>query len=322
MGTGPYLLVIRESDAKSTFRRNPGWWGKHEGNVEEIVYTTIKSDATRMAALAAGDLDVVLDPPLQDIERLARDSRVRVYREPENLVFFLGMDQARDELLYSDLKGKTPSRTGGCASRSTRRSTRGDQPRRDARARGHTAAMLPTPSGGVPNDLLSAIRTTSPRRSGSSQRRVPNGFAVESNAERARDGCTRSPGCSRAWGRGGELAREPRYFARASRRTSFYLLGWAARTPTPSSRCSRLRGRGRREMAIQLGRYKDPAFERWSTRSGREGSGEAPVRHQQGDAHAARKHSNTFPAPRMQPGPRAPTSRWSTAPTDGSRWRG
>ena len=104
MGTGPFMLVARESDIKSTFRKNPAWWGikagLFEGNVDEIVYTTIKSDATRMSALAAGDIDVVLDPPLQDIEKLARDSRIRIWREPENLVFFLGMDQSREELLF------------------------------------------------------------------------------------------------------------------------------------------------------------------------------------------------------------------------------
>ncbi len=112
MGTGPFMLTVRESDVKSTFRKFSDWWGVRaglfEGNVDEIVYTTIKSDATRMSALAAGDLDFVLDPPLQDIEKLARDSRIRIYREPENLVFFLGMDQARDELLYSDVKGRNP----------------------------------------------------------------------------------------------------------------------------------------------------------------------------------------------------------------------
>jgi peptide/nickel transport system substrate-binding protein len=61
-----------------------------------------------MAALAAGDLDFVLDPPNQDIEKLQKDPRIRIYREPENLVFFLGMDQSRDELLYSDVKGRNP----------------------------------------------------------------------------------------------------------------------------------------------------------------------------------------------------------------------
>ena len=112
MGTGPFMLVSREPDVKSTFRKFPDWWGIRaglfEGNVDEVVYTTIKSDATRMSALAAGDLDFVLDPPLQDIEKLARDPRIRIYREPENLVFFLGMDQSRDELLYSNVKGRNP----------------------------------------------------------------------------------------------------------------------------------------------------------------------------------------------------------------------
>ena len=112
MGTGPFMLVAREPDAKSVFKKFPEWWGikagQFEGNVDEIVYTVIKSDATRMSALAAGDIDFVLDPPLQDIERLQRDSRIRIWREPENLVFLLGMDQSRDELLYSDVKGRNP----------------------------------------------------------------------------------------------------------------------------------------------------------------------------------------------------------------------
>src|SRR6185436_4258512 len=36
MGTGPYKLANRESEAKSTFKRNEAWWGTHEGNVDEI----------------------------------------------------------------------------------------------------------------------------------------------------------------------------------------------------------------------------------------------------------------------------------------------
>jgi peptide/nickel transport system substrate-binding protein len=90
MGTVPFMLAGARSDIKSTFRKNPGWWGikagLFEGNVDEIVYTTIRSDATRMSALAPGDIDAVLDPPLQDIEKLQRDSRIRIWREPENLV--------------------------------------------------------------------------------------------------------------------------------------------------------------------------------------------------------------------------------------------
>jgi peptide/nickel transport system substrate-binding protein len=113
MGTGPFLLVSRDPDVKSVFRKNPHWWGLKEkgyfdGNVEDIVFTPIKSEGTRMAALLSGELDFVLDPPVQDIERLKQNKSVRLYEGRENRVVFLGMDQARDELLYSNVKGRNP----------------------------------------------------------------------------------------------------------------------------------------------------------------------------------------------------------------------
>ena len=112
MGTGPFMLVSHEPDVKTVMRKNPNWWGIKEGlfdgNVKEIVYTPLASDATRLAALASGGLDFVLDPPPQDVERLRRDKSIHVIEGPENTVFFLGMDQSRDELLHSSVKGRNP----------------------------------------------------------------------------------------------------------------------------------------------------------------------------------------------------------------------
>ena len=111
-GTGPFILVSREPDVKSTFKKNPNWWGlkegRFDGNVDEIVYQPIKAGATRMAALLSGDIDFVLDPPVQDIDKLKADKDLHVYEGRENRVIFLQMDQARDELLYSNVKGKNP----------------------------------------------------------------------------------------------------------------------------------------------------------------------------------------------------------------------
>ncbi|HUR89797.1 MAG TPA: ABC transporter substrate-binding protein [Ramlibacter sp.] len=107
-GTGPYVLVSRQPDTKTVFKRNPGYWGKIEGNVQEIVYTPIKNDATRTAALISGELDFVLDPAPQDIARLRNTAGVKVIDGLENRIVFVGMDQARDELLYSNVKGKNP----------------------------------------------------------------------------------------------------------------------------------------------------------------------------------------------------------------------
>lgn len=106
-GTGPYILKTREPDVRTVMVENPNWWGKREGNVTEMIYQPVKSDATRIAALLSGELDFVLDPPVQDIERLKRGA-TKVVEGNENRTIFLGFDQHRDELLYSNVKGKNP----------------------------------------------------------------------------------------------------------------------------------------------------------------------------------------------------------------------
>jgi peptide/nickel transport system substrate-binding protein len=114
MGTGPYILVSREPDVKSVFKKNPNWWGLKEGadywdgNVDDIVYQPIKQGSTRMAALLSGNIDFVLDPEVQDIDKIKRDPSIKVYEGRENRIIFFEMDQNRDELLYSSVKGKNP----------------------------------------------------------------------------------------------------------------------------------------------------------------------------------------------------------------------
>jgi peptide/nickel transport system substrate-binding protein len=107
-GTGPYILKSREPDVKTVLDKNPGWWGKMEGNVTQIVYTPIKSAATRTAALLSGEVDFVLDPPLQDLPKLKSDANIKVVEGQENRTIFIGMDQKSDELKYSNVKGKNP----------------------------------------------------------------------------------------------------------------------------------------------------------------------------------------------------------------------
>jgi peptide/nickel transport system substrate-binding protein len=112
MVTGPYILTGREAGVMTTHRRNPDWWGleegRFEGNAETIEYRQITNAATRMAALKSGELDFVLDPPMQDIARLRDDASLKVWEGFETRVIFLGFDQARDELLYSNVKGRNP----------------------------------------------------------------------------------------------------------------------------------------------------------------------------------------------------------------------
>ncbi len=107
-GTGPYRLRERQPNIKTTFVRNGNYWGKIEGNVINVEYTPIGNDATRVAALLSGQVDVIEPVPLQDVARITGSGKARVLQGPELRTIFLGMDQKRDELLFSNVKGKNP----------------------------------------------------------------------------------------------------------------------------------------------------------------------------------------------------------------------
>ncbi|MBK6863156.1 MAG: ABC transporter substrate-binding protein [Ideonella sp.] len=107
-GTGPYRLKERQPGSKTVVVRNPRYWGPVEGNADEVIFTPIGNDATRVAALLSGEIDLMEPAPLQDVERLRASPNLKVMQGPELRTIFLGMDQKRDELLHSNVKGKNP----------------------------------------------------------------------------------------------------------------------------------------------------------------------------------------------------------------------
>jgi peptide/nickel transport system substrate-binding protein len=107
-GTGPFRLKERQPTTRTVLVRNGTYWDKIEGNVTEVIFTPIGNDATRVAALASGEVDVMEPVPLQDVERLRASPGIKVLQGPELRTIFLGMDQKRDELLFSNVKGKNP----------------------------------------------------------------------------------------------------------------------------------------------------------------------------------------------------------------------
>lgn len=107
-GTGPFRLRERQPGVKTSFVRNGNYWGKIEGNVVNVEYTPIGNDSTRVAALLSGQVDVMEPVPVQDVARVNASGKAKVLQGPELRWIFLGMDQKRDELLYSSVKGKNP----------------------------------------------------------------------------------------------------------------------------------------------------------------------------------------------------------------------
>jgi peptide/nickel transport system substrate-binding protein len=107
-GTGPFFITEHQAGVRTIFKRNPNWWGKLESNFDEVIFTTISNDATRVAALLSGDVDWADPIPLQDVARVNASGMAKVLQGPELRTIFLGFDQYRPELRYSNVKGKNP----------------------------------------------------------------------------------------------------------------------------------------------------------------------------------------------------------------------
>lgn len=107
-GTGPYVIRSWTPDERVVMTRNDSWWDTPTGNVDEVIYTPIRQDETRIAALLSGEVDLVTDPPTHDIARLRQNKALKILDGPDTRTIFIGLDQASDELRYSSVREKNP----------------------------------------------------------------------------------------------------------------------------------------------------------------------------------------------------------------------
>ncbi len=97
-GTGPFQLVERTPDTSTTLERNLAWWDKSNTVLDRAVIRPIGSDATRIAALVAGDADLIQDVPLQAIDQLRTNPEIKLAEASDMRTLFLGMDQHSEHL--------------------------------------------------------------------------------------------------------------------------------------------------------------------------------------------------------------------------------
>ena len=107
-GTGPFRLVSRQPDGPTELEAWPDWWDVPRHNLDHVTYLPIRNAATRTAGLISGAIDATVELPLQDVDRVRASPGLQVVQGPELRTIYLGMDQFRDELLYSDVKGRNP----------------------------------------------------------------------------------------------------------------------------------------------------------------------------------------------------------------------
>lgn len=99
-GTGPYTISYREQGVKVEFTRFKDYWNKaSKGNVDKITLVPIKEDATRVAALLSGDVDMIAPVAPNDLKRVRDAKGVQLVTLPGNRIISFQMNQASNPAL-------------------------------------------------------------------------------------------------------------------------------------------------------------------------------------------------------------------------------
>ena len=102
-GTGPYKQTEFVPGDRVVLTPNAAYWGEKEPWAK-VTFKMITSAPTRVAALLAGDVDVIENVPTADVARLKGDAKIDVVSTVSNRVIYFHMDHFRDVSPF--IKGK------------------------------------------------------------------------------------------------------------------------------------------------------------------------------------------------------------------------
>jgi peptide/nickel transport system substrate-binding protein len=106
VGTGPYKLSSHTPGDRIVLERNESYWGDRP-EWDKVIMRPITSDASRVAALLAGDVDMIENPPAQDLDRI-RQAGFKVVLAPSSRLIYLHMDQEGEAPGLTASGGRNP----------------------------------------------------------------------------------------------------------------------------------------------------------------------------------------------------------------------
>src|SRR6267142_209827 len=77
IGTGPFKFTSWERSGQFVLRCNESYWGQAP-RIDEVIYKAIQEDGARIAALEAGQADIISNIPPHEVARLKANPRIRV----------------------------------------------------------------------------------------------------------------------------------------------------------------------------------------------------------------------------------------------------
>ena len=94
VGTGPFKFVEWVRGDRVVLERNDDYY-EGKSRLDKIIVRTVREDSARVLGLQAGDYDVAVRIPPEDVSRLMSEGRVRVYAEQSNRVLYIGFNLAK-----------------------------------------------------------------------------------------------------------------------------------------------------------------------------------------------------------------------------------
>ena len=108
IGTGAYKFVSWKRGAEIVLDRNPNYWGNKPA-WDKVIYRPISNPAARVAALLAGDVDVIENPPTNDLPKLNKDEKLHIQKTTSVRVIYVALNQSKEVPPgMSGTEGKNP----------------------------------------------------------------------------------------------------------------------------------------------------------------------------------------------------------------------
>lgn len=103
VGSGPFKFAEYVPGDRIVMTANEGYWGG-KPVWDKVTFRPIASAPARVAAILAGDVDVIEDVPTADIAKLSKDARVSIIQTVSNRVIYFHLDQFREFSPYISAK--------------------------------------------------------------------------------------------------------------------------------------------------------------------------------------------------------------------------
>ncbi|MBX2837051.1 MAG: ABC transporter substrate-binding protein [Gammaproteobacteria bacterium] len=104
VGTGPFKFVSYKPGDSIVVERNDDYWGE-KPIWTKVTFKPIKSGPSRVAALLAGDVDVIASVPTTDVATLEKNDDVSLSQGVSNRVIYLHLDHDRADSPFVKANG-------------------------------------------------------------------------------------------------------------------------------------------------------------------------------------------------------------------------